>query len=207
MSDLSEYISAPQRSDAWHAERRGKITASRVACIIPGKRGGYLAARQAYLYGLAAERVGVVLPAPYVSAAMERGTMLEPLAREALAFELGATIAECGFIGDDVCGASPDGIATMPDGSSAYVELKCPEAVAFVALAMGAEVDPEYLAQVQMGMMVTGLQIAYLAYYHPEFHRPLIFRRIERDTEYCERLKQEIEKANQEILEVVKRIS
>lgn len=206
MSDLSEYISAPQRSDAWHAERRGKITASRVSCILPGKRGGYLAARQSYLYGLAAERVGVVLPSPYVSAAMERGIALEPLAREALAFELGATIAECGFIADNACGASPDGIATMPDGSSAYVELKCPEAVAFVAFAMGADVDPEYMAQVQMGMMVTGLHVAYLAYYHPEFPRPLICRRIERDTEYCARLKTEIEKANAEINNIVEKL-
>jgi hypothetical protein len=215
MSDLS--ASAPQRSDAWHAERRGKITASNVWKILPGKRGGYLAARQSYLYGLAAERVGVQLPTPYVTAAMERGIALEPAAREALAFELSATIEQVGFCRSSFAGgnagASPDGIITrltVPDlniGHRSLVELKCPEAIEFIRFAIGGEIDPDHYAQIHLGMMVTGLNSAYIACYHPEFPRPLVARCVWRDEEYCAKLQAEIEKAEIEICEIVRRLS
>ena len=196
---------APQRTPEWHAERRGKITASRVWCILPGKRGGYPAERQKYLYGIAAERLGVILPERYETDDMRRGRELEPVAREAMAFELGCTIREVGFIGNDVFGASLDGIAELQPAAS--IELKCPQAIEFVRFALGGEIDPDHYAQIQLGMLATGLTVAYLGYYHPEFPRPLVARRIERDTEFCARLEAEINKAEAEICEIVRKLS
>ena len=207
---------APQRSPEWHSERLGKITASRVACILPGKRGGYLAARQSYLYSLAAERVGVILPERYPTDAMLRGIALEPLAREALAYELDATIEQVGFCRSSFAGgnagASPDGIATkltVPDlhvGHRSLVELKCPEAIEFIRFSIGGEIDPDHYAQIHLGMMVTGLHSAYLGYYHPEFPKPMVARCVWRDEEYSARLHAEIEKSELEICGIVRRL-
>jgi hypothetical protein len=133
---------------------------------------------------------------------MQRGIALEPLAREALAFELGEEITQCGFIGNEVYGSSPDGLT-----KDATCELKCPEAIAFVAFAIGAEIDPKYYAQVHLQMMVLGCMRGHLAYYHPEFPRPLVARCVWRDEEYCAKLQAEIEKAEIEICEIVRRLS
>ncbi len=203
---MMQIYNMPQRSPEWHAIRAGKITGSRVACLMPGKRGGYLSERQRYIYALAAERVGVALPQPFTTAAMMAGIEREPEARRHIAFELDCIIEEVGFIGNAICGCSPDGIATMPDGTRAVIEIKCPEPVAFVEFASGGELDSGYAAQVQFGMLCAGCSVAYIGYYHPDFPRPLSVRKVWKDGEFFAKLEQEIEKANQEISEVVKRL-
>ena len=50
-----------QLSDEWFLARRGKLTASRVGEIMPGKRGAYLKARGDLLSELVNQRLGCLL--------------------------------------------------------------------------------------------------------------------------------------------------
>jgi hypothetical protein len=47
----------PNQQAAWLLERVGFVTASQFKHLLPGKKGGYLAARDTYLWQLVTERL------------------------------------------------------------------------------------------------------------------------------------------------------
>ncbi len=158
-----------QGSDAWHALRRGRPTASRFKDIItPGtgsisknKKGdAYSEKVQAYI----AELIGETFCPDWIDFAgnkfTDRGTELEPLARKAFEAHTGLEVTEVGFVTrqDGVVGCSPDGLIAGPDDAwRAGVELKCPSPKVHVSWVMDGILPDEHRAQVYGSMAVTGL--------------------------------------------------
>jgi hypothetical protein len=147
-----------QGSDEWLEARRGLITASEMRLLITptGKRAQNDKAR-AHLYDLLAQRItGHVEPA-YISDDMLRGTEDETIARELYAGKY-APVEEVGFITNDqwgfTLGYSPDGLV----GDDGLIEIKSRRAKFQVETILRGEEDPEYMWQMQTGMLVTGRQ-------------------------------------------------
>ncbi len=153
-----------QGSDEWKQARLGKITASRVWAIMPGKKGAYLASRKDYLSELLIERLTGNPTESYQSADMRHGTEWEPIARAAYEANTGNTVEEVGFIehpSQPMFGASPDGL--VEEGGA--IEIKCPKTATHLTTLMTGNIKREYMFQMQAVMMCThGLWCDFVSY-------------------------------------------
>jgi putative phage-type endonuclease len=146
-----------QRTEEWFAARRGKVTASRVIDILPGKS-GYTAARKNYMAELLCERLTGVSAESYQNAAMQWGTDTEPMARSVYEAVTGRMVKEVGFIPHPYIadfGASPDGVV----GDCAMdicIEIKCPNTATHLQTLTTGEIDYKYIVQMHAAMMCTG---------------------------------------------------
>lgn len=105
---------------------------------------------------------------PYMEyAAIRRGLVFEPVARKLAEQKLGETITECGFVADDLCGCSPDGLIMKDGNIDAVIEIKCPEPMSFYKQLMDCA-KKEYQMQMQFAMNVCDCPRAYFVLYCPE---------------------------------------
>jgi hypothetical protein len=97
--------------------------------------------------------------------AVEHGKYFEPVAADALAFDMGLDLLPGGFFtsGCGRWGASPD--RRIADGG--LVEIKCCQAKEHLRIWESPEVPREYLPQVQGQMMVARAPYSLFAAYHP----------------------------------------
>lgn len=115
----------------------------------------------------------------YVSAAMERGIELEPLAvqeYEKVKFE---TVTEIGYVSlGHFFGYSPDGFV----GIDGLIEVKCPGAAEYIRLLGTDEIQSGYVWQMQWGMFLTNRDWCDFVAYNPDFKpMPLYIKRVEKD--------------------------
>ena len=141
-----------QGTSEWHAERLGKVTASRIADVMmKPTTAGY----QNYKAQLVCERLTGQPTEGFTSAAMQHGTETEPQARAFYEMTMGVDVAQVGFIDHPtigMTGASPDGLV----GEDGLVEIKCPQPPKHIAHLDGANIDRKYLLQMQWQMDCTG---------------------------------------------------
>lgn len=141
-----------QGSEKWKAFRKPLWTGSRAIKLLQGK------------------------PLPddsgtYVSAAMKRGTALEPVAVREYERKKQRKVWRPGFGTNSVypnAGYSPDGI----DGKI-LLEIKCPGDDAFERFKKGI-IPLDYIAQIQFGMVITGLRSARLIVYNPDYSESML---------------------------------
>ena len=140
-----------QRSDEWFAARLGSATASRMNDALAGPD---TAARRTYLIQLVTERLTGQQQESFSSAAMQRGTDLEPVAR--MAYE-----TKHGFVDKaefykhpsiEWFGASPDGLV----GDDGLVEIKCPNSTTHVDYLLSGKPPTKYLKQMLAQLACTG---------------------------------------------------
>ncbi len=146
-------IDCEQGSHEWFVARNGIPTASRFKDIVTSKGEPTKSdARKRYLYEIVGERVTNTLADHYASAAMERGTRLEPKARQWFRLWSGDDVQEVGFVVHDLrgWGCSPDGLI----GDVSGIEIKCPLRPTFIKYALGGKVPAEYIVQIQGNMWV-----------------------------------------------------
>jgi predicted phage-related endonuclease len=154
---LHEFPDLIQGSDEWLAARRGIMTASVVGQLVTPKTIKPAANdySRALTMTLAAERITGWTEDVYVSAAMMRGNMDEPLARD-LYSRTYAPVTEVGFmVRDDwgwALGYSPDGLV----GDDGLIEVKSREPKAHLATILADEVPLANMAQIQAGLLVSG---------------------------------------------------
>ncbi len=133
-----------QRSDDWFTARLGKVTASKVKDVMAkGRSGAPSATRQNYMMQLLCERLTGKREEGYTSAAMQRGTDLEPVARSAYEVNAGLMTVETGLIlhpSIEGFGASPDGLV----GRSGMLEIKSPNTAQHIATLQSGAHDPQY---------------------------------------------------------------
>lgn len=133
-----------QHSDEWFAARNGRVTASRVKDVMTkGRSGAPSATRQNYMMQLLCERLTGKREEGFTSAAMARGTELEPVARSAYEVDKGVMTVETGLIIHpkiDGFAASPDGLV----GDRGMIEIKCPNTATHVATLQSGKHDPQY---------------------------------------------------------------
>lgn len=175
-----------QGSDAWMAERAGKVTASRIADVMARTKTGYGASRANYMAELLVERLTGQKAERYQSAEMRWGIETEPQARDAYAFHTDADVELAGFIPHPtiaMSGASPDGLV----GTEGLVEIKCPNTSTHIETLLSGSVPERYLLQMRWQMACTGREWADYVSFDPRMPGDMQF--------YCERVHADAEAA------------
>jgi len=182
-----------QGSPEWHAQRLGKVTASRVADVVAKTKGGWGASRANYAAQLVAERLTGEPTESYTNAAMQWGLDHEADAKSAYEFHRDCEITPCGFIEHpnlNQCGASPDGLI----GRDGVLEIKCPNTANHIETLKGRAVPSKYVLQIQWQMACTGRQWADFVSFDPRMPESmrLFVKRVPRDDRLITELSGEI---------------
>lgn len=187
-----------QRSDEWFTFKLGKFGASDGQAI--ASNGVGLAT---LCFEKVAERITGKRKDSYTNSDMERGNELELLARNSVELEYGAPISEVGLVEmNDYVIASPDGLV----GDDGAIEIKCPRDDVFVKFMYDKKIDTKYFWQMQMQLLVSERKWVDYVLYNPNFPKPLIITRVERNEDDIKKLVEGIEKGTQKIEEILKSI-
>ena len=152
-----------QGTPTWHDARAGKWTASAAAVIMGGLETDGLAK---LVKRVAWERFYGPIEGGFKSAAMERGNVTEPEARDWYAFERGVILTECGLVEH----ASIPNVAWSPDGlmnPGRAVEAKCPLEMAWMEVRRTGKIPAEYRWQCRWAQWVGMLDGLDFVAYHP----------------------------------------
>jgi hypothetical protein len=183
-----------QGTEEWLAARRGKPSASMFSKLIT-MTGKPSSSAIGYIDELVAEVITGETE-HFSNSHTERGTALEPEARESYEFITDNEVLECGFIVDTTFsyGCSPDGLVTEKGQSVGGLEIKCPAAKTQASYWR----DPtlavkKYWCQIQGCMWLTGRDWWDLFTYHPKM--PHVLVRVDRDDEFIEKMAVEVKAA------------
>lgn len=195
------YMGLPQRSDEWYEARRGIVTASDVGKLVTHtlKTAANETSRR-LVHIKAAERITGHVEETFTTDAMMRGIMDEPLARDLYAATY-APVVECGFvtasIGGNKVGYSPDGLV----GTDGLIEVKSREPHLHVAIILTGDVPHMHMAQMQMGMLVTGRKWAdYISY---AGGLPMWTKRIEADPAWFAAITEAIDSFEADVTDLI----
>lgn len=196
-----------QGTPEWHAERCGKVTASRIADMLSKTKLGWAASRANYKAQLVAERLTGIVADGYSNAAMQWGIDTEPDAVAAYAFYHGVDPEPVGFVPHPeiaMSGASPDRLV----GSDGLVEIKCPNTSTHIETLLGGSVPGKYRLQMQWQMACTGRQWCDFVSFDPRMPEDmrLFVRRMERCPETIAEIAKEVTAFIAEIDETVERL-
>ena len=154
-----------QGSEAWHAARTGKLTASNASKVITA--GGKLSTqRGSYMDELISDCFCPGQNAWQGNANTDRGTAMEPLARAAFESRFSLEVEEVGFVTreDGVIGCSPDGLISRGGNHVQGLEIKCPLPKTHLRYLLEGGLPDAYKPQVHFSMMVTGLPWHFFSY-------------------------------------------
>ena len=187
-----------QHSDEWYNIRIGKLTASHADAIHANGKG-----LETLCFDLAAEILTGKKKEIVQSAAMAQGNELEDSARTLFEMSLGIEVKEVGFVEEDeLCGCSPDGLI----GEDSGIEIKCPQANTYAKYLYDRKIKPEYYAQIQMNMLLTGRKSWWYVVYNPDFQPEIICREVKADPKYQQELRLGIEAGKAKIKEILSKI-
>jgi putative phage-type endonuclease len=176
-----------QGTAAWHQDRLGRVTASRIDDVMmKPATAGY----QNYLAQLVCERLTGQPTEGFTSAAMQHGTETEPQARAFYEMETGHDVVQVGFVHHPklaMSGASPDGLV----GATGLVEIKCPQPATHIKTLTGGEIDRKYMLQMHWQMECTGRDWCDFVSFCPSFPPELSMHRtrVDRDAELVEEIR------------------
>lgn len=183
-----------QRSEEWFTQRLGKVTASRVADVMATTKSGPAASRVNYMMELLCQRLTGAREEGFTSAAMQRGTDLEPIARSAYEVESGLIVSETGFIQHPKIagfGASPDGLV----GVDGMLEIKCPNTAQHVEFMRSKLPPTKYQWQMLAQMSCSGRDWVDFVSFDDRLPEPLQYRcvRFHADTKRISEMERAIE--------------
>jgi putative phage-type endonuclease len=194
-----------QRSEEWFAERRGKVTASRIGDILNTIRSGaWAASRKHYAAQLVSERLSDKNPEPYTNEWIEWGIEQEAPAKEAYTKATGNAVDEVGFINHPTiasAGASPDGLI----GEDGLLEIKCPATATHIERLLNEEIPESYMLQMLWQMACSGRKYVDFVSFDPRLPEDmqLFIKRIERDDVEIARVENEVRLFIEEVNELV----
>lgn len=193
---MTTIFTCEQGSVEWMEARRGIPTASAFSKILAKGEGK---TRRRYLLDLAAERLTGELTESYSNAHMERGHVLEPIARSMYAFQFDADPQLVGFIRcDDVsAGASPDSLL----GNDGLLEIKTKLGALQLELLESDKVPSEHVAQIQGQIWISARDYCDFVSFWPKL--PLFVKRVYRDDKYIDTLSQAVADFNGELDAIV----
>jgi len=144
-----------QGSTEWSQARVGIPTASEFdALITPLGKPRTSEGRETYLLQKVAEKIMGYPRDTGGSYSMEQGSIIETIARPWYEFTYDTPITQVGLCltDDGRVGCSPDGLI----GEDGGIEIKSPEPHTHLKYLLGGVVPPQYVAQVQGSLWVTG---------------------------------------------------
>jgi putative phage-type endonuclease len=192
-----------QRSEEWFAQRRGKVTASRIGDILATIRNGnWAASRKNYAAQLVTERLTGKDPEPFTNEYIEWGIEQETPAREAYEKATGSAVTEVGFVDHPtigMAGASPDGLVNE-DG---LLEIKCPTTATHIATLLDGDFNEKYRLQMMWQMACTGRKWCDFVSFDPRLpeNMQLFIKRFEADAEEIAYIEQEVRRFLREVEE------
>lgn len=164
-------LNIQQGTEEWMLCRTGIPTASHFSEIVTSK-GERSKQWEKYLYKLAGERITGIKEESYSNSHMQRGTELEPEARELWQLLNDREVEQVGICYQDESrkfSCSPDGLI----GADGGLEIKCPSVAVHVGYLLGGKLPTDYFQQVQGSLFVTGREYWEFMSYYPGM-RPLI---------------------------------
>lgn len=202
-----------QRNEEWYLARKGMLTASEIVNILTKGRGKdevFGKTALSYLNDKIAERfmdnemfVYYMNDVKKSTPAMRWGTEYEDTAREQYELHKNVKVMDCPFTPlkgyEDFVGGSPDGRLSTLDR---IIEIKCPfnPAVHIEHCKWDKPDDlkagnPQYYAQVQLNMLVTGTNKCDFISYSPLYRGGMDLHILEvpKDDEYCKTLMERID--------------
>lgn len=194
---MIEVLDFEQGSDEWKAARLGIPTASRFADILAKGEGKM---RRKYLFELAGELMTGEPAEGFTNAHMERGKAMEAEARDCYAFLTSADPQRVGFVRNGPVGCSPDSL--IGDDGALEIKTKLPHLL--IEAIERDEFPPEYKAQCQGVLWVSGRQWVDLVCYWPKM--PTFIKRAERDESYINRLAWEVSLFHEDLKALVERL-
>lgn len=201
-SDGPEFLDVEQGSDEWIAARRGIPTASEFKnMIVRNKKGdGFGVGAQTYMMKVLSERFDCLEPEEFKSADMQRGHDMEEEARESYQFITGNSCEVVGFAKNFDCGASPDSLVDF----NGLLEIKTKAPHLQMKVLVAGEVPKEHEAQIQGQLWVTERTWCDFVSYWPGL--PLFIKRVERDENLIEKIRDCAEEFNAELDKLEARI-
>lgn len=166
-------IDSPQRSEAWHQARCGRLNASNAKDMLSQIKSGEAAARRDLRMRLVVERLtGVPQEDGYINSDMQRGVDLEADAVAAYEAHTGNVVQRVGFLqhNDYLAGCSPDGLI---DGFRGGCEIKVPRSANHLRYLTGGVLPAEHVGQVTHSLWLTGAEFWDFVSYDPRFPEPL----------------------------------
>jgi predicted phage-related endonuclease len=189
------YTDIEQGTQQWFDIRLGKFTASHAQAIATNGKG-----LETLVYDKVAEILTRKMKESYTNSDIERGKELEEMARNTYELETGIAVTRVGFIEkSERVGCSPDGLI----GEDGLQEIKCINDANFVKYMHLRDIDKDHIWQMQMQMDVTGRKWCDYVVYNPNFPKPLIITRIERDNSAIERIRLGCEAGIQKVDEIL----
>jgi len=199
MANIEFMWNIEQGTDEWLGVRAGIVTCSELSKVMAKGEGKV---RSKYMRQVAGEIITSEPAENYFNHHMQRGKDQEAKARELLQKELDVPFHEIGFIKnhDLRLGCSPDALI----GDRKIGELKCCLADIQIERLDKKTVPTEYWAQVQGGLLASGLDGCYFQSYSPML--PRLVLEVEPDKLYFEKIEEELAHFNDELDEMVERI-
>lgn len=192
-----------QLSEEWFSQRLGKVTASRVADVLAKTKSGPAASRTNYMMELLCQRLTGRREEGFTSAAMLRGTDLEPIARSAYEVHSGLMVVETGLIAHErIIGfaASPDGLC----GDVGMLEIKCPNTAQHVEFIQTGTPAGRYQWQMLAQMACAGREWVDFVSFDDRLPEALQFRciRFNRDDSRITEMEREVKAFLDELAEL-----
>lgn len=209
------YNDIDQKTEEWHKLRAGKFTGSDFHTLM-----GNSETKNNLLLKKTAERIRrMIVEDTYTNSDMERGVKLESQARLLYEMKTNQTITEVGFVElDEWVGCSPDGLIENKEEKTneeeekkindnytgGIIEIKCPKDTVLLHQILNDKVKPEYYTQIQFNLYVTDRQYCdYIAYNE---NWPLFIKRIDRDEEHINKIKETIEECKKKVLSNIEKL-
>ncbi len=170
---IMQIVDVEQGTPEWHELRDLRISASHAQTIQANGKGlDTYAKEKVCKYFSSGEDEG------FTNKAMEHGIKQEPVAVTLYEFETGFTCHKIGYvIHSDYVGCSPDR-GVNKDG---LVEVKCPSDKVYFQYLLDGKIDPKYLHQMQMQMLICQRSWCDYVVYNPNFEKQLIVKRVSPD--------------------------
>lgn len=199
-----------QRTEEWFKQRLGKVTGSEVFKVLAkGKGGAPSKTRRSYAVKLASERLSNQVGSSFDTPALAWGRDQEANAIKEFEDKFGVDVVQVGFIDHPdipMCGVSLDGMV----GNNATLEIKAKNSENHLAIILSGECPEEHLPQIQLGLSATNREFCYFVSYDPRYvdeHLKLFVVRVERDEDYIENLKNEVNKFLLEVEEILESLN
>lgn len=171
-------VDVQQGSPEWLAVRAGRLTASRAADMLAKDRSGKGpgVSRENLKWEQVIEGItGQPTAEKFKSAAMQRGTALEPQAITAYEELTGSLVRTCGFLAHTTlaAGASPDGYL---GDFQILISIKCREVKAHAEHLLTGTIPNDALQQMRHELWLTGAVDHHYVSWHPDFPEKLRMR-------------------------------
>lgn len=190
-----------QGSQAWLDSRLGCPSGSGFDKLVTST-GKPSTSAEGYINQLIAEKLTDRSTEVKVTEWMQRGTELEPLARNFYSLSSDNPVQETGFCKHDTleCGVSPDGLI----GTDGALEIKCPSPQVHVSYLRGDKLPTKYVQQCQGVLWICEREWLDFVSYNELM--PALIVRVYRDQDFIKALETEVTKACNLIEKEVERL-